>query len=425
MKKIFIVAPYFPPSALPPSQRVRLIVKHAKELGFFPCILTVQHKFREELEDPWMCELLGTDYETIEVNCFDQNKTRKIGVGDLGLRMLPFLFFSLWKETRRKKPDFILYPVPPWYILIVAPILKWLTGIKYGIDFIDPWVHEEEAKYRSTKQRISQWVARFLEKWVTSNASVIFSVSEGINNNLKKRHPVLATIPMIAIPYGAEKYDFEQIAQQNKSSTNTKSINTERVIRLRYIGALWKDCYPVLAGFMPVIRDLAVEYPLKVEFFGTSYAGEGLAKPQLGKWVEENKLQNFVTEQPLRIPYRKAVELTLEADILFLIGGMQPYYAASKLMSLIVSGKPFLAFVHGQSFPAQFLKKINYPYIVTYSEVEGDLPIQRQEYLLKCFKQLIAEKDIFIPVDLTHPLVLENTAYGMTKVFMDNIQKIL
>ncbi|MEJ7820854.1 MAG: hypothetical protein WKF85_00955 [Chitinophagaceae bacterium] len=32
MKKLFIVAPYFPPSSMSPAQRIRFIVKHAASL---------------------------------------------------------------------------------------------------------------------------------------------------------------------------------------------------------------------------------------------------------------------------------------------------------------------------------------------------------------------------------------------------------
>jgi hypothetical protein len=137
MKQLFIVAPHFPPSSAPPAQRVRLLVKHCTRFGYFPTVFTVDHKYREEIIDDWMCQLLGDDFAVIKVRCFDQRKSRKLGIGDLGLRMLPFLFLALKKEAKLKKPAFILFPVPPWYIMILGPIIKKMSGIKYGIDFIN------------------------------------------------------------------------------------------------------------------------------------------------------------------------------------------------------------------------------------------------------------------------------------------------
>lgn len=417
MKQLFIIAPHFPPSALPPSQRVRLLVRNAKQFGFFPHAYTVNAYYREEAADEWMNELLGNDYWVTEINCLDQRKTRKFGIGDLGLRMLPFLIFKLIKDAKKLKADFILYPVPPWYILIAAPIVKWFTNVPYAIDFIDPWVHEVASKnHRGFKYKAAQFIARTLEKWVCKHASVIFSVSEGINQNLINRHAILRNVPMVAVPYGAEENDFTSLAKQIKVPTNS-------TITIRYIGAIWGDCYPVLDGLMPAFAQWQKQVHFNLEMYGTTYAGEGLAKPQMHTWFNANHMNDFAKEFPLRVTYKKAVELTLTADILFLVGGMQPYYAASKLMGLIVSKKPFLAFVHKESFPAKFLKEVNYPYVVTYSAEENELPINQQVILINTLNSLYTNLHQFQPIALNHPLVEENTAAGMTKIFLENISK--
>ena len=92
-------------------------------------------------------------------------------------------------------------------------------------------------------------------------------------------------------------------------------------------------------------------------------------------------------------------------------------------MGLIVSKKPFLAFVHKDSFPAKFLKEVNYPYVVTYSAEQHELPIQQQNALLDTLNSLYTNINQFQPISLSHPLVLENTAEGMTKIFLENISK--
>lgn len=418
MKKILIIAPHFPPSALPPSQRVRLLVRNSKKFGFYPHVYTVNPYYREETEDKWMIELLGNDYTVTELKCLDQRKTRKFKIGDLGLRMLPFITRKLIKDCKATKTDFILYPVPPWYILIAAPIIKWFTKVPYGIDFIDPWVHEDIASNKSLKYKASQFIARRLEKWVCKNASIIFSVSEGINQNLKKRHPILEKIPMFAVPYGAEEFDFDSLSKQLLFTEN-------KVFTIRYIGAIWGDCYAVLDGLMPALAKWHQQVNFNLEMYGTTYAGDGLAKPQMNKWFDACAMNDFSIEKPLRVTYKQAVELTLTADMLFLVGGMQPYYAASKLMGLIVSKKPFIAFVHKDSFPAKFLKEINYTYVVTYSSEENDLPINKQSSLIETFNLLYQNitTNQFQHIPINHPLVLENTAEGMTKIFLENISK--
>lgn len=418
MKNFFIVAPHFPPSSAPPSQRVRLLVKHCSSLGFFPTVFTVAPKYREEIEDAWMRSLVGKDFEEIQVKCLDFRKTRKLGIGDLGLRMIPSLFFTLKKEAKKKNPAFILYPVPPWYILVIAPIIKKITGVKYGIDYIDPWVYEEQGNLKGFKHRLAQCVARMLEGWVTKNADIIFSVSEGINDNLRKRHKKLSEKPMYSVPYGAEPGDFFEL-------NNTVEKNAGGKIVIRYIGAIWNDCYPVLDGLMPALAAVYKFLPIQLEFYGTSYGGEGHAKPQLQNWISKHDMHSYTSEQCLRVAYKEALQLTMSADILFLVGGMQPYYAASKLMGMLVSGKPFIAFVHKDSFPAIFLQKLNYQYLVTYSGEAAELPVTKTEELKNMFLKLIQQKDSFVAPDTDHPLIKENTAAGMTKFFIDKISSTL
>ena len=59
--------------------------------------------------------------------------------------------------------------------------------------------------------------------------------------------------------------------------------------------------------------------------------------------------------------------------MLLLIGDTTPYYAASKMMGLVASGKPFFAWVHADSFPAEFLEELQYPHRLFFQTEElGD-----------------------------------------------------
>ena len=195
-------------------------------------------------------------------------------------------------------------------------------------------------------------------------------------------------------------------------------------IVIRYIGAIWVDCYPVLNGLMPALASVATNYPLQIEFLGTTYAAGSFAKPQLNRWILANNMQPYTTESPLRIAYKKAIELTLQSDVLLLIGGMQPYYAASKLMGLLISKKMFVAFVHEESFPAKLLSELQFPYLITYSHLEPNLPVKKIQVLAKMIEKAVEERSSFIGVNLTHPLIKQNTAYGMTKTFLEPIKKL-
>ncbi len=413
-QKIFIIAPHYPPSALPPSQRVRMIVPYCLENGYEPTVFTVSPKHREETEDEWMLQLLGKGCPVVEVGCLSQTWTRKIGIGDLGLRMLPFLFFALWQHARKEKPAFMLYPVPPWFILVIAPIIKWLTGVPYGIDFIDPWVHKTKT-YTTYKHKLTQEIAKTLEGWVVRNASVIYAVSKPINDDIIERHGSMGAKPFFAIPYGVEASDFDSL-----KNTNTKN----EVLTLRYIGAVWVTAYLVLDTLMAAFARLNANYKFRVEFIGTSYAIGSLAQTQLTPFIEKNKLESVVFESADRRPYKDAVRLTVSADMLFLFGDISTQYAASKLMGLVASAKPFFAFLHRESHPYRFLKSLDYPYLVGYTTEIGDTPADNLSCLIETLTILFNKYQNFVSLDLSNPLIQEHTAANMTRRFLEPISKI-
>lgn len=412
MRTVFIPAPHFPPSSLPPSQRVRLLVRHLHEFDWMPAIFTVDHHYREEVADPWMVDITGTEFKKIEVSVWDQRKTRKFGLGDLGIRMFGGLFRSMLRQARRERPALILYPVPPWYIMIMAPVIKGITGIPYAIDFIDPWVYN--GKRGNVKAVISQWIARLLEGWVVKRSSAIFAVSEGILRDLEKRHPALANIPKVAVPYGVEVSDYHAIQLAERTDSN---------IVIRYTGAISEKMLLVTDSLLKALKKLQESLPLQVVFTGTSYADAALVKPVLAEIIQRNGVQSFVIESPSRVSYRQALEMNQSADLQLLIGDTTPYYAASKMMGLVASGRPFFAWVHADSFPAKFLKELKYPHCFFFNNDELGAE-EKIRQLTERLSYTIQHRHEFVPVSLQNPVFSKYTAKAMTKMFADTFKKI-
>src|SRR6185295_625240 len=138
-KKILIISPHFPPSNLAAVHRSRLFAKHLPSFGWEPIILTVHENFYEEELDSNLVKLLPQDLRIEKVSAFKTTKPRL--VGDIGLRG----FFQLYRKAkeliRNEKIDFLYIPIPSFYVALLGRWLNRTTGIKYGIDYIDPWVN--------------------------------------------------------------------------------------------------------------------------------------------------------------------------------------------------------------------------------------------------------------------------------------------
>jgi hypothetical protein len=297
--------------------------------------------------------------------------------------------------------------------MIIAPLVKWFTGTPYAIDFIDPWVRKPRSE--NVKAKFSQWLARRFEGFAVKRSAAVFAVSKGILDDLVARYPSIKKKPLVAVPYGVELEDY-------KSVNGNGIVKTPGKLVIRYIGAISDSMLRVVKMMLQAMKQVHAQKPLQVEFIGTSYAAAGLAKPVVQPFIDELGLHDFVTETPTRVTYRQALELTRAADMLVLVGDMTPYYAASKLMGLIASQQPFLAFVHRESFPAKFLQELNYEYAVNYSGDNGYLPEDRVQALAEKLLHLVNNLPGFEPVSLNDPAFRQHTAWGMTKTFVDTLQ---
>ena len=204
-----------------------------------------------------------------------------------------------------------------------------------------------------------------MEGRAVKNSDAIIAVSQGILEDLKKRYPSLASLPLVAVPYGVEVSDYDAIPVLKKD-------RFQRYL-VRYTGAISENMLVVVDSLLKAFKKVREVLPLRIIFTGTSYAGIGLTKPVLAELISGNDVADFVTENPARVGYREALEMSKQADMQLLVGDTTPYYAASKMMGLVASGKPFFAWVHFESFPAQFLEELKYPHRMVYRTEElGD-----------------------------------------------------
>ncbi|HMC98670.1 MAG TPA: hypothetical protein VKH37_00905, partial [Ferruginibacter sp.] len=122
--------------------------------------------------------------------------------------------------------------------------------------------------------------------------------------------------------------------------------------------------------------------------------------------------------------YRKALELSLGADLQLLIGDTTPYYAASKLMSLAASGRPFFAVINRASFPAEFLRELGFQ-----NKFEFDVDeLTQPEIVDRLARSIIAaidNRNLFQSIPADNKVLDQYTAFAMTKTFSDTIKNVI
>ena len=423
MRKILIITPHFPPSNLAGVHRSRLFAQHLPAFGWEPIVLTVHERFYEEKPDHNLEKLLSPELRIEKVNAFSLTKGRL--VGDLGLRA----FFQLYKKAKdlitKEKIDFLYITIPSFYCALLGRWLHASTGIKYGIDYIDPWVHYFPGSDKVfSRHWLSTKLARWLEPVAVKNASLITGVAEGYYRDVLVRNPHLQDkVISGAMPYGGEISDHEKVKTLDIEPYVFKK-NTQK-IQLIYAGAMLPKAYgPLEKIFESMVANPAIFSETEFHFIGTGKTPDDDNGFNIKPLAEKFGLwQKIVFEYPQRIPYLDVLVHLNIADGVFILGSSEPHYTPSKVYQAVLSGKPIFAVLHKESTAVKAINNSKTGIVLDFNG-ENDLTNIRDNFS-KLFRQYIRSIPSFEPA-VTGLKEFDNyTSKNVTKTLVNLLDKIV
>ena len=421
IKKILIIYPHFPPSNLAGVHRARLFAQHLPSFGWEPVILTVHEDFYEEELDWNLHKLLPSDLRIEKVNAFKLTKPRLIG--DIGLRA----FYQLYKRAKQliqtEGFDFLFIPIPSFYSALLGRMLHRSTGIKYGIDYIDPWVHIFPG---SDKLFSRHWfttkLAKILEPIAVKEASLITGVASGYYEAVLDRNPHLKTQAVVgAMPYGGEQKDHDALQQLDLQPY----LFTKRpgIIQLVYAGAMLPKAYkPLEAIFKSIKSNPDIFKKVEFHFIGTGKTPNDENGFNIKPLAEQYNLwQTTVYEYPKRIPYLDVLIHLQHADGIFILGSTEPHYTPSKAYQGVLSGKPILAVLHKESTAVEVLESSGAGKVLAFDGEQGICFIQKT--FPERMTQYLAWMRIFDENMIRQDAFTEYSAKAVTKKLADLLDK--
>ncbi len=383
MPNILLISSHYPPSNLTATHRVRMFAKHLPMFGWNPIVLTVDEKFYEEKPDLDLTNLIPQGQRLERVDAYKLTKPRVIG--DVGLRA----FFQLKKRAieiiSKEKIDFVYIFIPSFYLSLLGPLLHRRFGIKFGIDYIDPWVHFfPGSEKKLSRHWWSTFFSRILEPIAVKHVSLITGVSERYYLPVLERNSSLyGKVVTAAIPYGWDKDDLrlDPIIDKGKLlfSKNEK-------IKLVYPGAFLPQSKEFLESFFNVIslnRDLfnGVEF----YFIGTGKLVDSALTSPIKEIAERYHIYGEVIfEFPQRITYLNTLFHIAKADGLFILGSNEEHYTPSKLFNAFIARKPIFAILHHKSSGKKIIETSRWGVVSSYNEDTTEKKFE--ENILENFK---------------------------------------
>jgi hypothetical protein len=422
LRKILIISPHYPPSNLTSVHRSRIFAQHLPSYGWDPIILTVHENYYEESLDWDLHKLLPTNQKIEKVKAFKIIKPRLIG--DIGLRA----YFQLRKRALEligaENIDFVYIPIPSFYTALIGSYLHKKTGVKYGIDYIDPWVHKFPGSEKVfSRHWFSSMLARILEPIAVKHASLITGVSEAYYSPVFERNAHLKTKALrIAMPYGGEEGD-HQFARQIVATSHREiglipPKSNNKIFRFVYAGAILPKAHELLEEIFKALQqlnsnniDLTFRQP-EFYFIGTGGIIKALAK-------KYDLYELTVFEYQDRMPYLDVLLELEKADGIFILGSTEPHYTPSKVFQAVLSNTPILAVLHQDSTAVNVLKESRAGVVILIKDVNG---------LASDFLEGLREFDnfqkSFSPMYINKEAFTEYSANAVTKLLADKLNVI-
>ena len=147
-------------------------------------MVTVDPRDYEGRLDPGLASLVPAELRVVRCRAWPARWTRRIGIGDLGLRAFAGLRRACADLLRRERFDALFITIYPTYPALLGPILKRQFGVPFVLDYQDPWVGAWGEAVGAgpngrpdIKSRLTRAVARRLEPRAVRAADAITTVS--------------------------------------------------------------------------------------------------------------------------------------------------------------------------------------------------------------------------------------------------------
>lgn len=423
LKKILIISPHFPPSNLAVVHRSRLFVQHLPAFGWDPVVLTVHEDFYEEKPDWNLVKLLMPQLRIEKVKAFKIARSRLIG--DIGLRGFRQLTRRAVELVKNESIDFLYISVPSFYAALIGRSVHERTGVKYGIDYVDPWVHVFPGSEKFfSRHWLSTWLSRWLEPIAVKKASLITGVAERYYEGVLERNPHLQQTCLFgAMPYGGEVRDHEMVKQLQLMPYLFQKETPK--IKLVYAGAMLPKAYLPLEEMFKAIRQWPEQFQnLEFHFIGTGKSPDDINGYNIKPLAEKYGLWRLsVFEYPARIPYLDVLIHLSASDGVFILGSTEPHYTPSKVYQAILSQKPILAVLHQDSSAVKVLSDLNAGVVLSFNG-KDDLQKIYEQFPYK-YDQFLAYSQGYHGINLPHDFFQKYSAHSVTKQLVSLLDHIV
>ncbi|MGH6949612.1 MAG: glycosyltransferase [Vitreimonas sp.] len=364
LRRLLIVSPHFPPADAVDMHRVRMNVRHYREHGWDPLVLTVDPAATGRLVDPALLETLPSNIEVHRCGALPLALARRLGVSDIALRSYMHMRSAGDALIASRRPDLVLFSTTAFLTMALGPRWRRRYGVPFVLDMHDPW-HAAPGggarfERKGMKHALMRQAHRAAEARTAPAASGFISVSEAYIEALREHYPSLRNVPAATAPFGYADTDADAAARFGHAWTYAPHAEALKCVSAGRIAPPMLSSLDAFVSILAAARTLGIA-PLAnmcAGFLGTGYQASG--NPVVSAAVAARfSVADRVFERPDRVPLLDALKTLLEADVLLILGSEDAAYQPSKLYQYLSLGKPLLCVAPGASALARIVREMD------------------------------------------------------------------
>ena len=372
--RVLIVSPHFPPVNTPDMHRVRMSLPYFREFGWEPYVLAVAPPAEATL-DPLLLQTIPDAVEIERVPAVPLALSKRLGIGNIALRALPFLYTRGSALIADRRIDLVYFSTTNFLSMPLGRVWRRKFGVPYVVDIQDPWHSDYYQQHPDSapppKYSLARRLHAILEPWTMKEVGAVIAVSDDYVSTLRQRYSWLAEEMCTTLPFAASARDFELLAENPQRNRGFE--REGGIVHGAYIGRGGDDMKKALDILFAALGKGIATMPalfgsVRLHFVGTDYAADARAKKTVEPVAREAGVGSSVTESTTRVSYFEALQILKDADFLVLTGSDDPAYTASKVYPYLMSGKPVVAVVHERSGLVPVLREAGSAVVVTFSE---------------------------------------------------------
>ncbi|HTY09168.1 MAG TPA: glycosyltransferase family 4 protein, partial [Candidatus Edwardsbacteria bacterium] len=372
MKRLLVLAYYFPPLGMSGVQRTLKFVKYLPENGWQPVVVTPDHRgsyghdpallaeaapatiVRTRSLDPLFLSPPRNDPHAVNKHRGSINLVNFFFVPDNKIGWVPFAVAAGVRAGRRQRIDAVYSTAPPYSSHLAALLVATILGKPLVTDYRDAWSQRNPLNHLPTA--LHQRINRALERCVSRHSRLVMAINREIADGLRAADQ--PPDKFVVVPHGYDPQDFAGLPRPDRGQKFT----------LAYSGTFMGDRNPAVLA--EAVSHLKRNQPQLYADLRVVIAGSH--RPQDPGIVARLGISD-VFDFRSYLPHQQSLALITQADALWLVIGARegPTVSSSKLYEYLGAGRPVIASIPAGCAAARIIAQTKAGIILDPRDAQG------------------------------------------------------